>query len=293
MDPNSPYTGGATVTVLGNTGGLQKHTFVFSGWNTAANGGGATYQPGDSLAISSNTTLYARWTPAPDVVWDNGNGSRNWNAPDATWSGSAWNNSRWDSAVFGSTGAGTVTLTEAITARAITFNAPGYTLNGGSLILTGPQTITCNANATINSSFDSNALNKVGSGTLTLGGPTTYLGSISVNEGRAAFNSAFLDACTTVSIAAGSGMDLNFNGSNAIAALTINGTSLPMGTYNAQHPVYGPYFTGTGSLRIYPMTWQLAGGHESWPAGMRATKKRASKRLGRSRSVIQWHSHQT
>lgn len=269
VDPNSPYTSGATATVLGNTGGLQKTTFVFSGWNTAANGSGTTYQPGDSFTISSKTTLYAKWMPAPALIWDNGSGTRNWNSSDANWSGAAWNNSNLEAAAFGATGAGTVTLTETITASAITFNAPGYTLNGGTLILTGPQTITCNANATISSNLDSSSLNKAGSGTLTLGGSTDYLGSISVNEGRLALGNPLLDGCTTVSIAAGAGMDLNFNGSNAIAALTINGTSLPMGTYNAQHPVYGSYFSGTGSLRIYPMTWQLAGGHEGWPAGIR------------------------
>ena len=271
VDSNSPYPGGAMVTVLGNTGGLEKPAFMFSGWNTSADGSGTTYQPGGSFTISSNTTLYAQWATAPGVVWNNGSGSRNWNSTDANWSGHAWSNSRWDSAVFGSTGAGTVTLTEAITARSISFDAPGYTLSGGSLILTGPQTITCNANATINSSFDSSALNKVGNGTLTLGGSTSYLGSISVNVGRIALITPLLDGCTTVSIAAGAGMDLNFNGSNAIASLTIDGNSLPVGLYNAQHPVYGSYFSGPGSLRIHPMTWQLAGGHEGWPAGMRAT----------------------
>jgi autotransporter-associated beta strand protein len=271
VDPNSPYTSGATVTVLGNTGSLERAAFVFSGWNTSADGSGTTYQPGSFFTISSNTLLFARWTTAPDVVWDNGSDSRNWNTTEANWSGPAWNNSRWDSAVFGSTGAGSVTLTQSITARAITFNAAGYTLNGGSLILTGPQMITCNANATINSSFDSSGLNKAGSGTLTLGGSTSYLGSVAVNGGRLALSNPLLDGCTTVSIAAGAGMDLNFNGSNAIAALTINGASVPVGIYNAQHPVYGSYFSGPGSLRIHPMTWQLAGGHEGWPAGMRST----------------------
>lgn len=269
VDPNSPYTNGATVTVIGNTGGLEKPAFAFSGWNTAANGSGTTYQPGDSFTITSKTLLFAKWTAAPDVVWDNGSGSRNWNSADANWSGPAWNNSRWDSAVFGSTGVGTVTLTQSITARAITFNAPGYTLNGGSLVLAAPQTITCNADATITSTLDCTGLNKHGTGTLTLAGSTDYLGSIAVNEGRVALASALLDGCTTVSIASGAGMDLNFSGSNAIAALTINGTALPAGTYNALHPVYGSYFSGPGSLRIHPMTWQLAGGHEGWPAGIR------------------------
>lgn len=270
LDSNSPYAGGSTVTVLGNTGGLQRASFVFSGWNTAANGSGITYQANDTFEVSSNTILYAKWTPAPALVWDNGSGTRTWNVTDANWSGASWNNSSLAAAAFGTAAAGSVTLTDAVTVRAITFDAPGYTLGGGSIILTGAQTITCNANATILASLDSTGLNKQGSGILTLGGPTLYLGSISVNEGRVALGSPLLDGCTTVSIAAGAGIDLNFNGSNAIAALVINGSPLPMGTYNAQHPVYGSYFSGPGSLWIPPMTWQLAGGHEGWPAGIRA-----------------------
>ena len=56
------YAAGATVTVLGNTGGLAKKEYRFAAWNTAANGIGATYQPGNTFTMgSANVTLYAMW----------------------------------------------------------------------------------------------------------------------------------------------------------------------------------------------------------------------------------------
>ena len=61
VDPNSPYTSGSTVTVLG-AGSLTKTGYSFAGWNTAANGSGTPYAPGATFAITSNTTLYEQWT---------------------------------------------------------------------------------------------------------------------------------------------------------------------------------------------------------------------------------------
>lgn len=60
VDSNS-YLSGAPVTVLNNTGGLDKTGFVFDSWNTAADGMGTTYNPGDVFSIIGNTTLYAIW----------------------------------------------------------------------------------------------------------------------------------------------------------------------------------------------------------------------------------------
>ncbi|PIF29581.1 putative secreted protein (IPTL-CTERM system target) [Acidovorax sp. 56] len=60
-DPASPYVDGSTVVVLGNTGALSKTGAAFAGWNTAADGSGTTYLPGDTFNISQNLTLYARW----------------------------------------------------------------------------------------------------------------------------------------------------------------------------------------------------------------------------------------
>lgn len=59
---NTSYSSGATVIVKGN-GSLAKTGHTFSGWNTVANGSGSSYSAGNTFSITSNTTLYAQWTP--------------------------------------------------------------------------------------------------------------------------------------------------------------------------------------------------------------------------------------
>ena len=61
VDANSPYNGGASVTVLGNTGNLAKPYCTFDGWNTAADGSGTPYTTGNTFNIDANTTLFAQW----------------------------------------------------------------------------------------------------------------------------------------------------------------------------------------------------------------------------------------
>ena len=71
-DANSPYAAGATVTVLDNTGGLTDTGYNFGGWNTAANGTGLSYSPGNTFTIAQNTTLYAQWTQNPTITVSTG-----------------------------------------------------------------------------------------------------------------------------------------------------------------------------------------------------------------------------
>jgi uncharacterized repeat protein (TIGR02543 family) len=59
---NTVYTDGDTVTVIGNTGNLSKADFTFDGWSTSADGNGDSYSEGDTFIITSNTTLFARWS---------------------------------------------------------------------------------------------------------------------------------------------------------------------------------------------------------------------------------------
>ncbi len=81
IDGASPYVTGTTVTVLSNTGSLVKSGNTFTGWNTAANGSGITYAPGATFAISSNTTLYAQWSPITFTLNYDDNGSTGGAAP--------------------------------------------------------------------------------------------------------------------------------------------------------------------------------------------------------------------
>lgn len=56
------YLEGASVAVMGNTGGLVKAGYKFLGWNTQINGFGKTYIPGETFTMgNTNVTLYAKW----------------------------------------------------------------------------------------------------------------------------------------------------------------------------------------------------------------------------------------
>ena len=81
-DPNN-YIQGQTVTVLGNTGSLTETAYAFSSWNTASNGTGTTYTPGQKFPMGSTSViLYAQWTALPTyVVTYNGTGNTGGSVP--------------------------------------------------------------------------------------------------------------------------------------------------------------------------------------------------------------------
>ncbi len=58
------YASSAHITILGNTGNLERTGLVFAGWNTAPEGKGTFYASGSSFTIdSANAILYALWIP--------------------------------------------------------------------------------------------------------------------------------------------------------------------------------------------------------------------------------------
>lgn len=72
VDKNT-YAPGDTVSVLGNTGDLEKTGYLFFQWNTRSDDKGTDYTPGAKFAMGkSNVTLYAEWTAAPSfsVTYD-------------------------------------------------------------------------------------------------------------------------------------------------------------------------------------------------------------------------------
>src|SRR5204863_7019662 len=64
VDPNNPYNAGSLVGVLG-PGSLVNTGYMFTGWNTVANGSGTRYPPAQVFIINANTTLYAQWIVPP------------------------------------------------------------------------------------------------------------------------------------------------------------------------------------------------------------------------------------
>lgn len=73
VDGNSPYAAGGTVTVTG-AGDLVRTGYRFTGWNTAADGSGTTYQQGDTFTIDNHVTLHAQWSVRSYTVTFDANG---------------------------------------------------------------------------------------------------------------------------------------------------------------------------------------------------------------------------
>lgn len=78
---DTSYTSGATVTVLGNTGILERTGYTFAGWNTAEDGTGISYVSSDTFNITANTTLHAKWKINQYIVNYEGNSNDGGSAP--------------------------------------------------------------------------------------------------------------------------------------------------------------------------------------------------------------------
>ncbi|WP_162388354.1 InlB B-repeat-containing protein, partial [Paenibacillus antri] len=78
----SGYDKNANATVLGNSGNLAKTGYTFAGWNTAADGNGTSYAPGDSVNVgATGVRLYAKWTVNNYAVTYDSNGATSGAAP--------------------------------------------------------------------------------------------------------------------------------------------------------------------------------------------------------------------
>jgi len=54
--------------MLPDKGNLAKTGYMFTGWNTQANGAGSNYNAGSSYVVTGDITLYANWTFNPNAV---------------------------------------------------------------------------------------------------------------------------------------------------------------------------------------------------------------------------------
>jgi uncharacterized repeat protein (TIGR02543 family) len=81
--PTSLVATNTYVVIDSNTGNLFKTGYVFSGWNTQADGLGTTYQGTDNYLLSADVTLYAKWVAANYTVTFSGNGNTGGGAPAA------------------------------------------------------------------------------------------------------------------------------------------------------------------------------------------------------------------
>jgi autotransporter-associated beta strand protein len=150
-------------------------------------------------------------------------------------------------------------------------SAPTVTLFGGgysSAATLGTVTIAANV---------SGGLTKQNSGTLTLSGANTYTGNTTINGGTLEIVQPVIPTYSTVSVASGAVLQLDFAVTNSVTNLVLNGSVQVPGIYNST--TGSPYITGTGSLQVVVpvtvatnptnITFSITGGNTlqlSWPA---------------------------
>ena len=132
-----------------------------------------------------------------------------------------------------------------------------FVKSGGAVINTAGSDITI-AQALLDFTTPSGGgLTKSGSGTLTLTGNNSYTGTTTVTEGTLSLGNGTsntnLSDLSTVNIASGAIVNLNFTGTDMVGKLIIDGNTLPSGVYDgslATPEPYRSYFTGAGSLTV-------------------------------------------
>jgi autotransporter-associated beta strand protein len=153
-------------------------------------------------------------------------------------------------------------------------NVSNFTFSGnlGSPNASGSVAVSAMPGSSNGNNF---SLLKRGSGILNLTGTNSYAGNTTVSNGTLALVTAFLATNSTVTVASGAVLQLNFATTNRVGALILNGVSKPGGTYNSANAA--PFITGPGSLLVPAsgpsgpalLTNSYSGGvlSFSWPAG--------------------------
>jgi autotransporter-associated beta strand protein len=142
----------------------------------------------------------------------------------------------------------------------------------GTPVLTLNGAVDCSQTNVISGTL---SLVKAGPFTQTLCGANTYTGNTTVSAGTLSLTTPSIYTNSTVSVASGAVLNLNYTATNRVAALVLNGSSQPPGLYGSSTP--GGYITGGGYLLVPSpgpsgpgyITGSFTGNTltMSWPAG--------------------------
>jgi autotransporter-associated beta strand protein len=111
---------------------------------------------------------------------------------------------------------------------------------------------------------------KEGSGTQVLSGTLSYSGDTTVKGGTLTLKQINTsNESSTVTIAAGAKLGLDFEGSDTVDKLFLGTPAVQIspGTYSASHPTYGSYFENGGSLIVTNGPEAPVAGFSSWISG--------------------------
>jgi autotransporter-associated beta strand protein len=95
------------------------------------------------------------------------------------------------------------------------------------------------------------SLVKIGAGVLNLNSNNTYTGNTTVAVGTLALTYPSLATASTVNVSSNAVLQLNFDATNTVTALVLNGVGQPAGIYSAVSSA--PYLAGTGTLQVAPL----------------------------------------
>jgi autotransporter-associated beta strand protein len=140
-------------------------------------------------------------------------------------------------------------VTGTVTNLWITSPGNGYALTDVlTVTLAGGGGSGAGANVPVLALNTSGGLTKLNTGTLTLTGGNTYTGNTTVSAGTLEIAQPVLAASSTVAVASGAVLKLDFTKTNTVAGVVLNGVSQGPGLYNST--TASTYLAGTGSLLV-------------------------------------------
>jgi autotransporter-associated beta strand protein len=126
-------------------------------------------------------------------------------------------------------------------------NGSNYTFSGnlGSSTANGSVSASTMPGSSNGNNF---GLLKQGTGILNLTGANSYTGNTALNGGTLQIRLPYLATNSTVSVAAGAVLRLDFTATNTVAGFMTNGVALAPGVYNTGNAA--PFIAGSGSLKV-------------------------------------------